>query len=614
MRKRLAGALLFLVGLSSCGTVQVKPVKNPIVVPQKKEIKPVTVMPGRVFIKRDYLVKEPADVVLAVNFNGGTLKDFADYLSRKGITVYYDPILSARIVSPIRGKFSLKELLDRVAFESNCYWQAKGRLVEFDKDKIVTYQFPLFSTGYLEAVYGFDGNDNLLKAFKESFFKTLETNLKDVLEYGVSGKVEVVQNEEWNEQNQVTTKKEKSLNSSYEKENVKGNTAKSTVREESKVSSKNSTNRENLNGSNYDTGKRVRKGESLLRLNKKKSQEVTNRAETTTEHSKEGESVSSAGENTNSKIVKNRLKNRVSLGENTEKENVLRTLRAVYGDSSKGKVFVVPSLGELIVRVTPSEEKRVDEMVRGISREVLGSMVSLKVYVVEMTRSSGKDYSLFVKALKRAYRHEATFEIGNNNQVNVNFTNLSTNYLSGIAHGIDITSVLNYIVSTGQGKLVSSSTLLTLPRIPARISSVVKIPFAVPTSISQGGTNPTLTYDVKSVDDGFKIRIVPTVLDDKTIVMGIGLMENRYLGDKEVRAGNVGTITLPVQSPRELGTVVRCNPGDVIFIGGIRKYAENLKDATNLGIPYEKKSDREYSELYILIEPRLIIFKGGETR
>ena len=610
MRKALAGSLAAVFLTAGCSSVKTQPVVNPIKVPPPKKVKnPIETVQGKAFIKRDFLVQTPADVTLSVAFKGGTLKDFADYLAQFGIVVDYDPILSARSVPPINGLMSLKELLDRVAFATNCYWEGKGRFVRFEKDKVVVYQFPIFSSDYLEALYGFESDDDgLLKAFKDDFFGSLKDSLNRVLEYNVGGKVSVEQKLSYTSEDTEKLQKTHSYSKDEEKEKVSG---KSLERNENRsregekeVKSENETKRDN----SYDSANEKRKNKPVVALKNSKSQ---NSRDSSTDRDKKKEEYSrnvSEGENSGRKVKKSRAVSREKLGENTEKEEVLKVLQAQYKEG-EGRYAVLPAMGELVVRVTPLEESRVDQLVRELAQEVLGKMVSLKVYVVEMKKDRGVDYSLFVKMLKRAYRHEATFQLGDNNQVQIDFTNLSQNYLSGIAHGIDVTSLVNYIVSSSRAKVVSSSTLLAIPRMPARITSVVKIPFAVPTSISQGGVNPTLTYDIKTVDDGFRLRIVPSVLDDGTIVMGIGLMENRYLGDKTVQAGNVGTVTLPIQAPRKLSTVVRCRPGDVVFIGGIRKYQESLSSARNLGIPYQKNENRQYSELYILIQPKLILFK-----
>jgi len=612
MKRALAGSLASLFLVSGCATVKSKPVVNPIKVPPPKKIKTVEYFKGKAFIKRTYLVQKPADALISVDFKGGTLRDFADYLSGLGFAVSYDPVLSARQVPAVRGTMTLRDLIEKVAFETNCYWEADGRFVRFEKDRIVVYQFPMFSSSLLKAIYGFEDSDSVLKAFRGSFFDVLEKNLRNILSYDVSGTVSVTQKVEYADQSSEKFRKAKAYSVSASREKNSGNSVEKKEKNSGSRLSENTAKREKTKDSEYNSKNEKRKNRPVFAVvnGEKGSENSSNREKR--EKKQEVNRTLSTGITKDSKVSRNRTTQKERLGESTEREEVIRILSAQYKEG-KGRFAVVPSLGELIVRVTPLEERKVDELVREMSREVLGKMVAMKVYVVGINRQKGLDYSLFVKALKRAYRHQATFEIGSSNQVNVDFTSLSSDYLSGIAHGIDVTSIVNYIISTGHAKLISSLSLLTVPRMPARISSVTEIPYAVPTSISQGGTNPTLTYEIKTVDDGFKLRIVPSVLDDGTIVMGIGLKENKYLGDKDVKAGNVGTVTLPVQAPRELSTVVRCRPGDVVFIGGIRKYQEKLSGAMNLGIPYKKNSDREYSELYILIQPKLIIF-GEKTK
>ena len=604
MAKRLISTVLLTTLLGSCATTPT--VTQKITPPRPKKIKPVEVIPAKVFVKRDYLVQRPANRVLIVNFQGGTLQDLADYLSQYGIVVRLDPSIKARKVGKIVGEYTLKEILQTASYQAGVYWQAEGNFAEFDRDKIVTYQFPLFSSNLLQSLYNFgdDSDKEILTAFRDSFFKTLEDSLKDVLTYPVSGTYDTTQEVSYqkvnkaNSQENAVSKKEKEKTHSVNDKNAVSRTkdSQSTVNGESKSKEK-TTNQVSVS----------KKSGTPLEAKNENSREKNK--DSFTQSTKEAKN--SENRNRELTLKKRQLKNFEKTNQRAEltkeEEKITDTLNVKEDFTQKGKVLVNKELGTITVRVTPLEEEKADELVRELSQEVLGKMVSIKVYVVELQESNGKNFEFNLNLLRRIREKEFTGSVSNT-QVQLEWNTLATGFTQGIAKGVDVSTLINYLTTYSKAKIISSSTLLALPRIPARISSVVEIPFAVPTQISQGGTNPTLTYDIKTVEDGLSVRIVPSVLDDGSIVLGLGIMENQYLGDKVVQAGNVGTVTLPIQSPRKINTIVRVIPGDVVFIGGIKRYKVNSKIERNAGIPVERNDGKNYSELYVILQPRLILF------
>ena len=608
MIRRLVATALLTSLLGSCATTPV--VTQKITPPKPKKIKPVEVIPAKVFIKRDYLIQRPAGRVLVVDFQGGTLQDLADYLSQYGIVVRLDPSIKARKVGKIIGEYTLKEILQVASYQAGVYWQAEGNFVEFDRDKIVTYQFPLLSNNLMQSLYDFgdDSDKEILTAFRDSFFKTLEDSLKDVLTYPVSGTYNTTQEVSYqkvnkaNSQENLINKKEKEKAHSLNKKDSfsKANNLQNTIKKENKERKKTA----NLTSISKET-------EIPIKIKNNHSKEKNNSSFSQSAK----ETQNSMNRTKQSFFKKHQLKNVEKSDQKSEltqkEEKITDTLNVKEDFAQKGKVLVNKELGTITVRVTPLEEEKADELVRELSQEVLGKMVSIKVYVVELQESNGKNFEFNLNLLRRIREKEFTGSVSNT-QVQLEWNTLATGFTQGIAKGVDVSTLINYLTTYSKAKIISSSTLLALPRIPARISSVVEIPFAVPTQISQGGTNPTLTYDIKTVEDGLSVRIVPSVLDDGSIVLGLGIMENQYLGDKVVQAGNVGSVTLPIQSPRKINTIVRVMPGNIVFVGGIRKYKVNQRINKNAGIPVTQVNSQSYSELYLILQPKLILFKNKE--
>jgi len=625
MRRLLSLALLGLM-TASCvkvGEVKVSPVKVPKTTVNVGE-KNVEVIKAPLLVKKDNLnhdLGEEGERKLVVSFSGN-LKDFCSYLEKRGVFCVVDNRVAFREFR-VDGEYSLEGLLSLVARLTNSYWSKEGNIIRFRNDKVVVYELPFLTRGMLEKLYNISDKDSL--QFKNSIYKEIEQGLKKILSYKV---VKATLQESYEESDTYTQKRETTSEDTNKVKRLNLHSFdRSKTKSTERTASKESTERESTTSSYLNSsleGEKVEKGRKRGKIPLTVVPLKTAKRENSTQ--KEGGkdktvSTLSKGTTSNGKAIKDSRKlekerERVIKGVNSYKgegkEESKTTLKVETVFNGKEKFSVIKDLGLVVVRVDRDTEPLVDELMNSLVKDTLSNLVVFSVYIVELDWGKSKELTASLSLLKRAYRKE--FNLGmQNDAVNVSFTSLSQDYLQGIATGVSLSWFMNYVTKKVKGKIISSSTLLALPKTMARIKSAIGIPYLEPQSVSVGGTNPTLSYSIKYLDDGMELRLVPTVIGDNLFVTLTAYL-NQYLGDKTIQAGELGTFTLPIQSPKEITTTFRCRAGDVIFIGGLRKFVDTRVDRRNFLLSSGVRREKSLKELFVVVSPKLIKFVDNQIR
>lgn len=605
MRKFTATTLAGVVLTSSCAVVKERPITIPKptvdTTPSVKEVNAVFS-----FVSESVNHNLPDTVANTyVSFSGGTLEQFCKQAPFK---CYVSPELKFKTVPPVAGK--VKEVLNLVATLSGSYWTYEDGVVSFTREKLLIYRIPYLSREQLENTYNLSDSDRF--SISDSVFGEIEKGLKQVLSSKVhKGELETTY---------VSTKEKNQLQDNGKTENTQTYSKRktSTIQNSSKTLGNTSKSTGTSTGETKDTK------EDKTGIEKKRSRRtkepltpvVKNLKESSTKLSNRTENSYQRSTERQNSEVKERDRERSSLSDRRGYRKVEESLKGTLTEKEsyklktviegKEKVAVFPTAGVVVVRVNRDDEPLVRSFMRNVLKE-FSQLVMLKVYILELRESDSRSLTMTLNLLKRSYRHEGSVAI-KDSQVNVSFTNLSTDYLQGIAHGINLSSLVEYILSRERGKILTETTLLTLPRTLAVFRDSVSYPYLEPQSVSVGGTNPTLSYDIKYVDDGIKVRIVPTVMGN-LVSLALSVEQNKYLGDKTVQAGNLGTITIPIQSPKRISTVALCKAGDILFTGGLEKVENKRIKRINGILPEGDTRESSRSRLLILIQPKIIKFK-----
>lgn len=184
---------------------------------------------------------------------------------------------------------------------------------------------------------------------------------------------------------------------------------------------------------------------------------------------------------------------------------------------------------------------------------------------------------------------------------------------NGSAFSLDL--LVKFLKSQGTLHTLSQPKLAVLTGTKGQIKAGRKLTYISQVGQSTTAANTTATTATSSeLQVGVDMTLTANV-DEGTIYSDVKLKAEDLLQFNEFTA--LGTqLKLPDTSNREINTVIRSRPGDVILLGGITVNRDQDSDA---GLPgmwrgiftTSTSKKRERSEMIIVMRPRVISFKKG---
>ena len=295
-------------------------------------------------------------------------------------------------------------------------------------------------------------------------------------------------------------------------------------------------------------------------------------------------------------------------------KNLEQTIKSML---SKNGVFQLnPSAGFLYVKDRPSYVKTVEKFINQFSAKY-GKQIILDAQIVEVELN--KEHNLGIDWF------EITNYILGKDNVRLDTLNLglSTNPKQPtisltISGQPNINTILNFLKQYGEFKILQNPKLRVLHSQPAIISVGTTYSYIkefkrdILASAGVGNTTtsitPIITYTTQtsSVFDGILLGIVPYLSNDNDIYLHIVPIKSEVADLKDIKFGTDYYITLPVVNLREMSSIVKAKPGDLIVIGGLilEKQKNNER---RVAIPFlsnlfrSQTGEGRTSELVILI-------------
>lgn len=611
--------------------------------------KPIEVIEvSEFFIKSDNLNQELPEVQIEVSFNENTtLEDFGKVL---GFPVKVDDSISKRKIG-FKGnlKGDAKYILNTVSTLTNTYWTYEENVILFQRTKNIVYNFPFFSMERINSVYnaGANGQDPTNVNIKDDVFNEIKVALMAVLdEDSFGGQI----NEQWNERvgyrdtdihsNAVRNDSENGENRSRidslndKNQQNTDNTVSTNTNNSKDNRSENSTGSvlENKGGKNKkggSSGKKDGGGEEASTLEIKPILSDTNNINNSN-------SFRDSNANQNQKI-KEKVDTKTTTNEFNDKslvigtdqkdkklENELEQVQVKTANftttfsGSASRISMSKEVGAIFAKVTPSEERKITKIIEGIVKKSFNNMVIMDTYILEVNKEKTKTYGVEFSALIQSGLLQTNLGFGagglsasRDNLMlrerllngGTGFTNTSYTPTSGQV----ISSVLKYFIGDSSGEILSQPKIITLPNLPARIKDSKFHPYIEPSQITDTNAN-AVSYQLKNVEEGIDLTVLPSVFSDDTMMLSIGININQYLGDKQIVAGVAGSFNLPQQAPKKLNTTFRIKPGDVVVLGGIKSSKKNGTESSNLMVPTDETKLVGESDFVIVAMPRLLKF------
>jgi MSHA type pilus biogenesis protein MshL len=248
-------------------------------------------------------------------------------------------------------------------------------------------------------------------------------------------------------------------------------------------------------------------------------------------------------------------------------KNLEQTVKGML--SKSGMYQLNLSAGILFVKDRPSNVKAIDRFIKEFSAKYRKQIViDAQIIEVELNKEHnlGIDWPTITNYLM------------GNNRVSFDTLDLIPEMgLSSVRLTIsgqpNVSIVLNLLKQYGELKILQNPKLRVLHSQPAIISVGTTFSYIreVKRDTTTGTTTGVITYTTQtsSVFDGLLLGIVPYLSENQDIYLHIVPIKSELVELRDVRFGVDYFITLPTVNLREMSSIVKARPGDLIVIGGL---------------------------------------------
>jgi type II secretory pathway component GspD/PulD (secretin) len=297
---------------------------------------------------------------------------------------------------------------------------------------------------------------------------------------------------------------------------------------------------------------------------------------------------------------------------------VAEKLRTRIDAKAVGTITADERSNEILVRVFPGRQSEVEKTIRSLdvpTKEVLIEARVLQV-VINPTYDIGTDIT-------------GPITSGGKNQFNLSSTALGestgatslgnlTNNFGRIAVGNfnanSFTAAIRALQQVSDTKILSSPQILVTNNEEAKIHIGDTVPYIVSTT-NGTGQNAITSDDVRFVDVGLKLTVVPTINDDGMVTMKL----TPEISEVVAKVTSASGSSIPQVNKTEVETSVMVKDGQTIVMAGLRnqnkvhtkKGIPGLMDIPYIGGAFSHTSDTlTNSEIVILITPHIV--KGSD--
>ncbi len=282
--------------------------------------------------------------------------------------------------------------------------------------------------------------------------------------------------------------------------------------------------------------------------------------------------------------------------------------------SSDGKFIINRTAGVLYVKDRPSRVETIARYIKTL-KERYTKQVILDVKIIEVALS--KDVNKGIDWFQLS-----NYLMGTNRVAfNTLSTTISTQPNTEIPVRLTITgnpsidAILNFLGKYGKIKILSNPKIRVLHAQPALISvgsSIAYVKKIEKESSTEGGTTTTtLTIDTSSIFEGILLGITPYITEDNQVILQIVPIKSDILElEKAQFEGGDYFVTLPKVNLREMSSIIKTKPGDLVVIGGLilekKSNNENRLEIPILDKIFRKKENSSSkTELVILIRVKV---------
>lgn len=275
-----------------------------------------------------------------------------------------------------------------------------------------------------------------------------------------------------------------------------------------------------------------------------------------------------------------------STGNSSSSSTSVKTMSDVWTDvsgaiqaqlSSRGKMSLMPSTGQVTITDTPDQLRRIERYVKELN-SALGKQVAFNVHVYSVESNTndgfGVDWNVLWSTLASKYKLGFT-TAGNTATLNNLFSIGLINSAAGAPNNFNGSNALAGALSTiGKTSLVTSTTVVTLNNIPVPVSVTKETGYLQEMSTTVSGTSGTAQTSMKPglVTSGFNMSLVPRVGDTDDLILQFQMdLSDLVKLTTFTSPDNRSSIQLPEKNQRNFLQRVSMRSGETLILSGFQQ-------------------------------------------
>lgn len=302
---------------------------------------------------------------------------------------------------------------------------------------------------------------------------------------------------------------------------------------------------------------------------------------------------------------------------------IAEKLNARLETHSVGTVTADERSNQVIVRALPGRRKEIEALIKSLDEATKEVLVEARVMqvVFKPQYDMGIDWSLAFKKSRWKEFSKLSFQnILMDEAALTTSDNLSSTF-GKIAIGTinvgDFGLAIRALKQVSDTKILSNPKILVTNNQEAKIHIGDTIPYIVSTT-SGTGDNAVTSEDVRFVDVGIKLNVIPTINDEGFVTMRLKPEISTVVGSIASQGGGI-----PQVNKTEVQTTVMVKDGSTVILGGLKK---DNKVHINKGVPvlmdipfvgklFQRTADTiTTTEIMIFITPHIVSGKTDYTQ
>ncbi len=291
---------------------------------------------------------------------------------------------------------------------------------------------------------------------------------------------------------------------------------------------------------------------------------------------------------------------------------VAEKLRSRIDAKAVGSITADERSNSILVRVFPGRQSEVEKIIRSLDEPTKEVLIEAKVLQVVLKPSYdvGVDISGPITVDGKERFDVSSSVLGENTS---SLGNLGSNFgrvAVGNFNANQFTAAIRAQQQVSDTKILSSPQILVTNNEEAKIHIGDTVPYIVSTT-NGTGQNAITSDDVRFVDVGLKLTVIPTINNDGMVTMRL----TPEISEVVARVVSDSGSSIPQVNKTEVETSVMVKDGQTIVMAGLRKQDKvhtkkgipGLMDIPVLGGAFSRTADSvTNTEIVILITPHVV--------